>query len=276
MHSAADVMLVRLLAGPEGCTPAAAGEVLERAHRLGVDALDVIATRFGIDAETLHARIAESLDMPYCAAIAPFIAPCPPDIRIDALAEIRSVRGRLGGREVLFVAPRFAALAKLRALGHERARIWIVSPATLRAGLAEVNADLLLDSATQRLARCAPWGSANLELSKVRRVGFVVSLCAIVALAMATPLALQPIFLPLLTLFLAAPSVFRLWAAFTAERNLPLDTEALLDDAELPVYSVLIPLRDEAHMVSQIAAAMRRLDYPALCIKRTKFPAEYN
>ena len=35
------------------------------------------------------------------------------------------------------------------------------------------------------------------------------------------------------------------------------------DDAELPVYSVLIPLRNEAQMVPQLFAAMWALDYPA-------------
>jgi cellulose synthase/poly-beta-1,6-N-acetylglucosamine synthase-like glycosyltransferase len=41
-------------------------------------------------------------------------------------------------------------------------------------------------------------------------------------------------------------------------------------DEELPVYSVLIPLRNEASMVPQLFASMAALDYPALCIKRTK------
>jgi cellulose synthase/poly-beta-1,6-N-acetylglucosamine synthase-like glycosyltransferase len=38
---------------------------------------------------------------------------------------------------------------------------------------------------------------------------------------------------------------------------------ALLDDADLPVYTVLVPLRDEARMVRQLAAALRAIDYPA-------------
>lgn len=263
MHAAGELELIRALVGQATCSPAAAADLLDHAAQLGVDPLELIVHRHGIDTETLHARIADWLGLPYCANIVPFIAPYPPDIRIDALAEMRSVRGLMGGRDVLFIAPRFGALM---ALGRQRdeiaRRLWIVSPTTLRVGLATVNADLLLDNATQRLARRAPWGSANLALSKLRRAVFVVALVLVVTLAMVTPLVLQPVFLPVLTVFLAAPSVFRLWAAFTAGQNLPLNAEQLLEDADLPIYSVLIPLRDEAHMVPQIAAAMRRLDYP--------------
>ena len=38
---------------------------------------------------------------------------------------------------------------------------------------------------------------------------------------------------------------------------------AAIDDADLPRYSILVPLYREANMVTQIAHALRRLDYPA-------------
>ncbi len=88
-------------------------------------------------------------------------------------------------------------------------------------------------------------------------------------------LSLAPL-LAVLALVLALPSGFRLWAAFTFERNEALRPKSLLDDRELPVYTVLVPMRDEAHMVPQIACAMQALDYPALCIKRTNDMAVCN
>ena len=64
----------------------------------------------------------------------------------------------------------------------------------------------------------------------------------------------------------SGPTVIRLGAlAAPVERRRPARRP---DDADLPVYSVLIPLRDEASMVPQLFAAMRELDYPALCRKR--------
>ena len=50
------------------------------------------------------------------------------------------------------------------------------------------------------------------------------------------------------------------WAAFA--RPAPQPEPPLLDDSVLPVYTVLLPLRDEAHMVRQLCNAMRDIDYP--------------
>src|SRR5690606_27974453 len=36
-----------------------------------------------------------------------------------------------------------------------------------------------------------------------------------------------------------------------------------IDPAELPLYSIIVPLRDEANMVNQLCIALKRLRYPA-------------
>ena len=43
-------------------------------------------------------------------------------------------------------------------------------------------------------------------------------------------------------------------------------------DMDLPVYSVLVPLFRETSVLGQLLTALTSLDYPALCIKRTKRP----
>src|SRR5690606_28803777 len=43
----------------------------------------------------------------------------------------------------------------------------------------------------------------------------------------------------------------------------PAEAPRLLTDGELPVYTVLIPLRDEAAMVPLLKHAMDAIDYPA-------------
>jgi cellulose synthase/poly-beta-1,6-N-acetylglucosamine synthase-like glycosyltransferase len=58
-----------------------------------------------------------------------------------------------------------------------------------------------------------------------------------------------------------APGLLRLLAAFPARRR--HRPSPRLSDAQLPVYSVLIPLRDEARMVPLLARAMAALDYPS-------------
>ncbi len=64
-----------------------------------------------------------------------------------------------------------------------------------------------------------------------------------------------------------APGLLRLAAALPGPEEEPVRP---LRDTELPLYSVLIPLRDEAQMVPMLKRAMAAIDYPALCIKRTK------
>ena len=130
------------------------------------------------------------------------------------------------------------------------------------AGITAANADLLASNAVQRLARRYPLASAHLDLPLGVRAGFVTLLVAVVIISMIPALQIQPLVLGLVSLVLVAPSVFRLWAAFTFGRNRPLTPQTLLSDAQLPVYTVLIPLRNEAHMVPQLARAMRLLDYP--------------
>ncbi|HEX9596157.1 MAG TPA: hypothetical protein VF982_04705, partial [Anaerolineales bacterium] len=58
-------------------------------------------------------------------------------------------------------------------------------------------------------------------------------------------------------------------AALFSPPSARMPLQARPENALLPHYSVLIPLRDEAAMVPQLFSAMRGLDYPALCIKRT-------
>src|SRR5690606_13415657 len=194
------------------------------------------------------------------------LSPFDASIEIDRLAGLRSVRGLLDGREVLFLAPGFEHIktlaARIAADPDLRNRLCIVSPATLEAGVAAVNSELLTASAIQRLARRYPLASAHLDLPLWIRAGFVSLIAAIIMISM-IPGFLQPLFLGVVSLAMIAPSVFRLWAAFTFGRNRPLVPQILLADGELPIYSVLIPLRNEAHMVPQIAEAMRRLDYPS-------------
>ncbi|MDP3315783.1 MAG: glycosyltransferase, partial [Devosia sp.] len=66
--------------------------------------------------------------------------------------------------------------------------------------------------------------------------------------------------MPLVGLMLLIPALLRLAAAISRPPQPP--PVPLLGDSDLPVYTVLVPLRDEAHMVGQLAEALRRIDYP--------------
>ena len=262
-----DVELAGALAAQPDWSRHVANAAFERAHRLDVDPMETLASARPDDRELPYREAARLLGVNYLTEIRHFLASFDEHIDIDQFAGLRSVRGRMNGVEVLFLTPSFG---HIKALAEHiardpglRDRLCIVSPSTLEAGLVAANTNLLATNAVQRLALLYPLASAHLDLPFGVRAGFVAMLVAVVAISMIPALYIQPLVLGLVSLVLVAPSVFRIWAAFTFGRNRPLTPHTLLSDAELPIYTVLIPLRDEAHMVPQIVRAMRRLDYPA-------------
>jgi cellulose synthase/poly-beta-1,6-N-acetylglucosamine synthase-like glycosyltransferase len=70
----------------------------------------------------------------------------------------------------------------------------------------------------------------------------------------------------LLALFYFGVLVFKLWVvrASLVSSYITVSADALahLKDAQLPVYTILVPLRDEAEVMRQIVAAMDSIDYP--------------
>ncbi|WP_196259413.1 glycosyltransferase family 2 protein [Pelagibacterium limicola] len=239
-----------------------ADAILERAERLDCDPLTVFIHQARRDEDEVYRQVAALLGLAYVEDIAPFILPFSSDANVDALWSLSSVRGRMRGADVLFVAP---GLRRLLALAKSAPAVPVVvtSPRNLATALATVNADLLASEAVQRTVRQYPHGNANTELGMRHRYGLVLAIFIVAAAALFAPSNVQTTLFPALATLLVCPSLFRLRAAFTARKTLPLQTDRLLGDEALPVYTVLIPLRDEAHMVPQLAQAMARFDYPA-------------
>lgn len=240
-------------------TPGRAEAILQRAALLQCDPLTVLVHSFRRDQDVIYQRLATLLELRFVDDISPFIKPFPTNANIDALASLHSVRGEIAGEEVLFVAPRMGQLAALQARGK---RIVLTSPRNLTAALAKVNADWLVGDSIQRTVRQSRDCSANIELPKTYRLALVLLILGIIVATLFAPPTLRLALFPILTIALAAPSLFRIWAAITAPKNVPLTAGPLLEDEDLPVYTVLVPMRDEANMVPQMVRALRRLDYP--------------
>jgi len=239
--------------------------VLERAAGLAVDPIDYCIHRHGLTAAEALERAATRAGLPF-SAIVPHTACGSSEIRrLDSLAEVRTLRAKSADRETVYCAPRFEELLRLsvHVSDHpeQRERLCVVPVDALRAELVESNAPRLLDEARQRLARRWPFASAHLDLPIASRIIFVIGVLAAALAAALAPFWFKPVFMPLVGILLVVPAVVRLIAAVH-----PQDTDAEpakpLTDAELPVYSVLIPLRDEAHMVPLLRRAMCALDYP--------------
>jgi len=255
-----------LICAVSGCSPDRGKDILTEAAALGVDPLVLVRTRCRIDDEEIFARAARWAGLAF--------SPVVPDsgrfrtrrVRVENLAEVRSLRVTLFDRDVLFVAPtlgQFLALAEHVGIHDEtRRRLCIVPPAALRRALVWRHRDILIDFSRQNLARAWPFSTAHLDLGLGLRLGFVLVLVLLLAAAVLAPFEARPVLVPLFFVVLVLPSWFRIAAIVDEPAVGDTGPERLSRDAELPVYSVLVPLRDEAHMVPQLVRALLDLDYP--------------
>ena len=237
---------------------------LEAALTLDVDPLAYCAHRFSLGECAVMERAAAWARLAFSKTVPPTVRDSSQFKRLDSLASIRTLRATLFDREVLYSSPKFSHFVQLRshAEAHPDFRrcFCVVPESALRTALASASAGLLLDEARQRLARRWPRASGNVDLSRSARVIFVLCLVALVAAAALAPFLYKPVFLPLVGFVLVAPAILRLVAVFQPQR--PDQPPPLLDDAALPTYSVLVPLRDEAHMVPLLWQALSAIDYP--------------
>lgn len=242
--------------------------VLVSARLLGVDPLDYCIHRFGLGADEVMARAAGWAGLAFSPVVPSTVDSSIQLDRIDHLAVARSIRESIYGREVLFIAPRFDGFVNLRSYqaAHPEFRrsTCIAPPAAIRSALARFSAAQLLDEARQRLFRHWPDASAHLDLSRSARLSLVGVTLLLVALSALAPHLLEAAWVVLLGVLLVLPAVFRVLALLPQKNETPLTQAPALADADLPVYSVLIPLRDEAHMVPLLQRAMSALSYPVL------------
>lgn len=248
-----------------------AARVIDLARELGVDPIDYCARRFGLGDDVVMERAAHWAGLGFSRAI-PQIADPPAVRRLDLLAGVRTIRGRVSGRDITFYAPDFDKLLHLRAAlvtnpGLAR-HLCIVPPRVIRAELARSSTENLLAEARHRLTRQWRNASANVDLPMHVRVVFVALFFLVTATVAVAPYYLSLWTLPLVAALILVPAAIRIAASLFYQP--PPKPPPLLSDGALPVYTVLIPLRDEATMVPLLRRAMEALDYPALCIKRTK------
>jgi hypothetical protein len=248
-----------------------ARDVLAAAAAIDVDPLDYCARRGGLSDAVVLERAARWAGLRFSASV-PRLAPEGTDVRRpEALAGVRVLRAVEPDRDKFYLAPRFEEMFllrdRVRAHPELADQIHIVPGAAIRSELAASCAAMLIDESRQRLTRKWPFATAHLDLGAGTRAALVAGMAAVVAGTLAAPFVLRELLLPMACLLLGLPAAIRIWAIGHLRPARP--AVRLLSDAELPAYTVLVPLRNEAGMVPQLGRAMAALDYPALCSKRT-------
>src|SRR5690606_29234816 len=141
-----------------------------------------------------------------------------------------------------------------------RERLRLVPYDVLRGYLIEALSSDLLDASRQTLPRYWPFATAQLDLTKPMRWGFALFMVLLMMLVVIAPFTQQVWLIPIWLTAMVLPTMLRLAALATPVRIEPPGRAVSLGN--LPVYSILVPLRDEANMVDQLCACLAGLDYP--------------
>ena len=167
-----------------------------------------------------------------------------------------------------FVAPEEEALPEiahwLARYPAARQRLAVATPRAIRAALMRAGAARFAVNAVNRLAILYPDLSARRVMTG-RQLVAGLALAAAVAYALRTAPTVTVVALNLVAaFFFLGVSVLRFIAAdFVSGRELGgADAIAEEADDDLPVYTILVPLLAEAHLVPDLVAALERLDWP--------------
>jgi glycosyltransferase XagB len=234
-----------------GATPAVL-LAATKAARCGVTSEQALLGEGLMREETYYRALARQLRAPYCCGELAISADARPAQAV-ASGITRLAPNSLGLRVIL--APRGDAIAMLLAAaeaGRLPASFVICAPQRIASILRSRMGETLAREAAQGVAKLDPALSARTGPSSTQRA-FVVG-----ALILAIPMGLwAPQFLGLLIsiviwLVFAAAVGMRL-AAMSANRTLA--PAPSLDDADLPVYSIIVPLYKEAEGIPRLVAA---------------------
>jgi len=240
-------------------------QILETALELEVDVLLYCASTLGLGSHIVMERAAAWAGFDFDPEVPLAAGGRLVTARLDRLSDVRLIRICSDGRDRAFACPDFFQIIRLRRwrlLHPQRAAvIRLVPEPALRHYLATVAAPDLLTAARQNLATKWPYACAQLELTTLARLSFVSCMLLLLAMLLIAPFVAPLWLLPVALFLLIGPAAIRLAAIFTPHEG-PRQARRPRDE-ELPIYSVLVPLRNETDMVPQLFAALGAFDYPA-------------
>lgn len=214
--------------------------------------------------DVIYRHRARRLGLPFASAVdLGRHPPAPAEVIARGTFALSAARDRAA-----FIAPDEETLPAigrwLIAYPQARRRLSVATPSAIRAALRRASATDFASDAIDRLSRLDPEMSSRRTLTR-SQLGIGLGLIA----AITASTACWPVpSLVALNLFAAAfffgVAVLRFLAAHLVPGALAgPDLGERRSDGALPVYTVLVPLHHEEHIVAQLHAALERLDWPA-------------
>jgi cellulose synthase/poly-beta-1,6-N-acetylglucosamine synthase-like glycosyltransferase len=225
------------------------------AQRRGHDSQAVLHGVSGAEAETYRAR-ARRLGLSFASHVhlGPDAVNHPDAISIGKAA--KSMAGEL------FIAPDEETMPEtigwLNAYPAARRQISVSTPTAIRAGLRAAGARDFLKDAIARVEAVEPACSARQRLTHTQRAAGATCTGILAVAAILVPLATFTLVEVAAATFFILVAVLRLIAA-TYVPSRPLPAPPTPTGPDVPVYTILVPLRHEAHMVRQLLHGLDRL-----------------
>lgn len=219
----------------------------------------------------LAATIAEQSDLPF---IDLFTAKPDPEVARLVPPDVARERGVLpimddGATVMVAATDTFepADLQRIPGLAGRHIQPVVVTEGALDRALNEIWRDEYMHIAAAQLMSRSPEDSARWVLSSAQKVFFIgVVVATLLGLAI-SPVVTFTVYITLSTLFYVTFSAYKFYLAYVAmgttlEIEVTPEDLALLDERELPVYTILVPVYKEARVFPILAKAIARLDYP--------------
>jgi len=245
-------------------------EALAEQSRTGDPLGQILLARGWVRALDFYRVLAEHFGLPFVNLLDD-----PPDGALSDAARVEEYarcqylpwRRREGTLWIALAEPSETLFQALREQYGENARFVVTSRFDILWTIQRLASEQLTRQATLALWERAPEYSARIILSWGQWIAFYLALSAwafaVWRWTTDTLLATNAVLTVYLTtaFLLRVVLVWRAWRVERRRRSEPRSGSAL-SDAELPVYSILVPLYKDAAVVPVLASALRRLDYP--------------
>jgi hypothetical protein len=237
-----------------GHAPEALWQAAVFAQAAGVTADEFLMRQGIVPEDSFYRALAAELGFPFVAAPRLSSDARYPDSILAGLAPLT------GGKAGFVAAPRGSALADLLK-ARSRRRLAITTPTRLREAVFRAKGPLIARRASHDLADKAPHLATDVSYGQIA-VLFVVLTLIVFGLGFAPGLStgilgalMGPLFLSMIVLRVATASL--------SNPVEPEDDARRIEDADLPVYTIIAALYREKRVVARFLEALSRLDYPA-------------
>ncbi|MGV2980840.1 glycosyltransferase [Camelimonas sp. ID_303_24] len=244
-----------------GLTRTALDQAAEMARRWGVPPEQALFAAGMMEPHAYYRALAQELGAPFAAG-----ALRGGGLRLGAGASYpESIAAGVApalddnGRRLFVLAPQGAMLARLLRGRMEIVNAAIVTPEALERAVMRRHAPAIAHDAGHGLADARPDLSCREGVGRGQALVLALGLPAIMLLAALAPAIAAALFA---AVFLSH-AVVRLAATFAGPASASGARDlAPLADADLPAFTVIVPVYGEAHMAGHILQSLERLDYP--------------